>query len=132
MSWEDSIAQQVEQSLLGTGPQREWDRAMQSTAVVGELNETRVRLPGYVVPLEFDAENRVTEFFLVPYFGACIHVPPPPPNQIVYMTYPQGFDQKALWLPYWIEGTLTTETEINSIAVAAYSMRVDGIEVYDE
>ncbi|MGL4829805.1 MAG: DUF3299 domain-containing protein, partial [Vibrio sp.] len=48
-----------------------------------ELNGSRVKIPGFVIPLEGD-DQKVTEFLLVPYFGACIHVPPPPPNQIIY------------------------------------------------
>jgi len=51
--------------------------------VVNELNGKRVRVPGYVVPFDFNAESEYTEFLLVPYFGACLHTPPPPPNQII-------------------------------------------------
>ncbi len=47
-----------------------------------ELNGSTVKVPGFVIPLEGD-ENMVTEFLLVPYFGACIHVPPPPPDKII-------------------------------------------------
>src|SRR5690606_18432104 len=49
-----------------------------------KLNGVEVRIPGFMVPLE-DTETRVTEFLLVPYFGACIHTPPPPPNQMVHV-----------------------------------------------
>jgi hypothetical protein len=57
---------------------------------VGALDGTKVRIPGYIVPLEADDQGRLTEFFLVPFLGACIHVPPPPPNQIVYVKLPQA------------------------------------------
>ncbi|MEM6576141.1 MAG: DUF3299 domain-containing protein, partial [Pseudomonadota bacterium] len=50
-------------------------------ALVPELDKQKVKLPGFVVPLESDEVGMMSEFFLVPYFGACIHVPPPPPNQ---------------------------------------------------
>lgn len=53
--------------------------------VVKALDGKLVRLPGYIVPLEVSEEGRVTEFLLVPYFGACIHTPPPPANQIVHV-----------------------------------------------
>ncbi|MEM6423345.1 MAG: DUF3299 domain-containing protein, partial [Pseudomonadota bacterium] len=53
--------------------------------VVTEWNGRRIRLPGYMVPMAFDGTG-VTELLLVPYVGACIHVPPPPPNQIVLVT----------------------------------------------
>ena len=52
--------------------------------VVDTFDGKRVKIPGFVVPLEGTAEL-TTEFLLVPYFGACIHVPPPPSNQIVYV-----------------------------------------------
>ena len=50
--------------------------------IVEEYNGKQVKLPGFVVPLEYSDKGRVKEFLLVPYFGACIHYPPPPPNQI--------------------------------------------------
>ena len=65
-------------------------------AVRPELNGSTVKIPGFVIPLEGD-ENTVTEFLLVPYFGACIHVPPPPPNQIIYVKFPQGAPIQQLW-----------------------------------
>ncbi len=49
------------------------------------LEGATVRLPGFIVPLEAVKSGDVSEFLLVPYFGSCIHVPPPPPNQIVYV-----------------------------------------------
>jgi hypothetical protein len=55
-----------------------WD----SAPVRQDLQGTKVRLPGYVVPLEY-SQGAIREFLLVPYFGACIHSPPPPANQIV-------------------------------------------------
>jgi uncharacterized protein len=65
------------------------------------------RVPGYMVPLEDDLEE-VTEFLLVPYAGACIHVPPPPANQIVHVI--MAGNKKAqvrLWMdPVWVQGTL--------------------------
>jgi len=51
--------------------------------VVSDLNGEHIRIPGYVVPFDFNAEGKHTEFLLVPYFGACLHPPPPPPNQII-------------------------------------------------
>ena len=58
--------------------------------VVEALDGVQVKLPGYIVPLDMSEEGRVTEFLLVPYFGACIHVPPPPSNQIVHATSELG------------------------------------------
>jgi hypothetical protein len=62
------------------------------------------KLPGYIVPLEVSEEGRTTEFLLVPYYGACIHVPPPPSNQIVHIFSEMGVRVEDLYQPYWIEG----------------------------
>jgi imidazolonepropionase-like amidohydrolase len=67
-------------------------------------------MPGYALPLEYDGKN-VTEFLLVPWVGACIHTPPPPPNQIVYAKAAQPFPAKNRFAPVWIEGRLQIGTE---------------------
>jgi hypothetical protein len=68
------------------------------------LETRRVRLPGFIVPLE-DFQDRAKEFLLVPYFGACVHLPPPPPNQMIYVTMNRE-TTISWWNPVWIEGTL--------------------------
>jgi hypothetical protein len=92
----------------------------------GDVNEAldgqQVRLPGFVVPLELDEEGRVTEFFLVPYFGACIHVPPPPPNQMVYVIMDRGIDLGSMYSAYWISGTMATRRRDTSMGAAAYTL----------
>lgn len=92
----------------------------------GEINEAldgrEVRLPGFIVPLELDEEGRVTEFFLVPYFGACIHVPPPPPNQMVYVIMDQGISLDSMYSAYWISGTMATQQRESSLGAAAYTL----------
>ena len=65
-------------------------RAMTSTKTVAELDGLAVRIPGFIVPLDMDEEQRVTELFLVPYYGACLHMPPPPPNQMIYAKLERG------------------------------------------
>lgn len=98
--------------------------------VVEALNGQRVRLPGYIVPLEVSEEGRVTEFLLVPYFGACIHVPPPPSNQIVHVTSELGVKVDELYQPYWIEGLMQVKASISELADAGYQMEADQILVY--
>jgi hypothetical protein len=65
------------------------------------------RMPGYLLPLEVN-QDKVTEFLLVPYVGACIHVPPPPPNQIVHVKVlkKDGYRNNALFDPVWVTGTI--------------------------
>ena len=97
-----------------------------NTALIG----TNVKLPGFVVPLEMDANGLVREFFLVPYFGACIHVPPPPPNQIVYVKLEQGAKMGSIYEAQWITGTLRAETRSSRLGAAAYTLYATGMEAY--
>lgn len=109
---------------------QQWQQILTSAKVREEFNNTKVRVPGFIVPLEFDAEQNVTSFFLVPYFGACIHVPPPPPNQIIYMYGAKNLKADMIYSPFWITGTLKTETMTHDLGQAAYSMAVDSVEEY--
>jgi hypothetical protein len=99
--------------------------------VVKALDGQNVRLPGYIVPLEVSEEGRVIEFLLVPYFGACIHVPPPPSNQIVHVTSELGVKVEELYQPYWIEGPMQVKATTSELADAGYQMEADKILVYE-
>jgi hypothetical protein len=101
-----------------------------SVAVNAELNGARVSVPGYVVPLEMSADGSVRELFLVPYFGACIHVPPPPPNQIVYVRLRMGVSLKSIEDAVWITGTLHTASKQSVLGSAAYSLDGEKLEPY--
>lgn len=97
---------------------------------VPELDGERVRIPGYVVPFDFRPGRRLTEFLFVPYMGACIHTPPPPPNQIVFVRTEQPVRVKDIWAPYWIEGTLQTEKTESEIGDSAYALTLRRLEPY--
>ena len=116
----------------------EADKAMEafvtagkSAPVVPELDGQRVKIPGFVVPLDFEGTS-VSEFLLVPYFGACIHVPPPPANQIVYVKSKDAYPIDDIYDPVWITGTLSTQAFYNDTGDAGYSMQATGIEPYEE
>ncbi|MCH8499933.1 MAG: DUF3299 domain-containing protein [Marinobacter sp.] len=98
--------------------------------IVPEMDGVAARIPGFVVPLKVTGDMRIIEFFLVPYYGACIHVPPPPPNQIIHVTYAPGFTLEVLYDPFWIQGVLRTETLENDIARASYTLEAEKIERY--
>jgi hypothetical protein len=98
---------------------------------VAELNEKKIRIPGYTVPFEFGSNVAIKEFLLVPYFGACLHAPPPPPNQTIYVMTDEPIKLKDLAQAVWIEGTIYTQTQESELADAAYTIRVDKVEVYD-
>ncbi|MBE7376420.1 DUF3299 domain-containing protein [Pseudomonas lopnurensis] len=99
--------------------------------VVEALDGAQVKLPGYIVPLDLSEDGRVTEFLLVPYFGACIHVPPPPSNQIVHAISELGVRVDALYQPFWIEGPLKVEHASSELAEAGYRMEAQKIYVYE-
>jgi hypothetical protein len=80
-----------------------------------------------VVPLDFEATN-VKEFLLVPFVGACIHVPPPPPNQIVYVKAEKGLDIAGSFDPVAVTGVISTETAFTGLADAGYTITADEIE----
>ncbi len=98
---------------------------------VKELNEIKVRIPGYTVPFEYGADAEISEFLLVPYYGACLHAPPPPPNQTVFAMTDTPVKLKDLAQAVWIEGTLYTQTQESELADAAYTIKVDKVEIYE-
>jgi hypothetical protein len=96
--------------------------------VVESLDGKRVHIGGYVVPLTFEA-TRVKEFLLVPFVGACIHVPPPPANQIIYVKVEQGFDVKETFDPVWVTGTLKVTTTFTGLAETGYTLDAEKVEL---
>ena len=127
---------QQQRMLYGGGPIMEGSAADTMVQIgtfntVPELNQTRVRIPGYTVPFEFGKDAKVTEFLLVPYFGACIHAPPPPPNQTIFVLSEEPLKLRDLPQAVWIEGTMYTQTQSTDLADAAYTIKLDNIERYE-
>lgn len=97
-------------------PEVDWLLLAEMDPVTGEvpaelkkLDGERVKIPGFVVPLELDGAS-VNEFLLVPYFGACIHVPPPPANQMVHVKTTDGVQLgHKMQDPVWITGELSIQ-----------------------
>lgn len=107
-------------------------QALASAEVVPAMNGARIRIPGFIVPLAFDDRQRVIEFFLVPYFGACLHLPPPPPNQIIYVNFEPGIALDSIYDPFWVKGVLETRPMNNDLADAAYRLVAQSVLVYRE
>ena len=104
-----------------------WDNAPTN----GKLDGKAVRLPGYVVPLD-EVNGQIKEFLLVPYFGACIHTPPPPANQIIYVKAdkpPKGFRSMDT---VWVSGTLKTLRSDSYMGASGYRMDAVVVERYLE
>jgi len=100
--------------------------------VVEGLDGRDVRIPGFVVPLEIDAKS-VSEFLLVPYFGACIHVPPPPANQTVLVTTADGQPyQGGLFDTVWVEGRMRVTPFSNELGDAGYHVEDARVSIYEE
>ncbi len=117
----------AEASELYAEMQKEFNNAPINEEIAGKM----VKLPGFIAPLEYDGDL-ITEFLLVPYFGACIHTPPPPVNQTVLVkTAPgQGIKSEDSYEPIWIKGTLTAEGAVTSLAQSGYYMEEAFIEAY--
>ena len=128
-SLEDQINSQL-QGAMSSDDSR-YQQALSSAQIKPEFNNKKVKIPAFIVPLEYDEKQHVTEFFLVPYFGACIHVPPPP-NQIIFADYEKGMSLETLYDAFWVSGTLQTSLTENDTATSAYSITVDSIELYTE
>lgn len=95
-----------------------------------EMNGARVRIPGFIVPLEHKGDQ-VTEFLLVPYFGACIHSPPPPSNQVIHVMPSRPLDKRFRTMDaVWVNGTLQVDRSKTDMGDAAYRMKVERVEPY--
>jgi hypothetical protein len=99
---------------------------------VAALDGRKVRLTGYVVPLETDGSGGMTEFFFVPYYGACIHVPPPPPNMLVHVHLARAVPTPQIWDPFWLRGVLRIHAERNAVAASAYAMEPAELVKYSD
>lgn len=130
-SEEDRLSSQFQTPQAGTGDDR-YQQALKSTRIMPEFDNQKIRIPGFIVPLEFSKDQKVTHFFLVPYFGACIHVPPPPPNQIIYAVYERGITVTHLHEAFWLTGILKTTLTENDVATSTYTLNVAEITPYTE
>ena len=132
-SMEDQIASTMQSAMMGNNEDGgAYEAALVSTSIIESADGDKVRIPGFVVPVEYRDEQVIKSFFLVPYFGACLHMPPPPPNQIIYVETEQGIIIDGLYDAVWVSGTLATELFEDQIATSAYTMKMSHIELYYE
>lgn len=99
-----------------------WDQA----PAVPAMDKTRVRIPGFVVPLEGEG-GALREFLLVPYFGACIHTPPPPANQVIHVILASPVQGFRTMDAVWLSGQLRIAASDTEMGAASYQM--DGMRV---
>ena len=101
------------------------------------LDGQTVRIPGYILPLEFSGKA-VTEFLLVPYVGACIHTPPPPPNQIVHVKSDKPITNVTVFSAVWVTGRLAAVSMKKTLSLVdgasdinvGYSLQAKEVEIY--
>jgi hypothetical protein len=102
-----------------------WDSAPTVASMAGRS----VRLPGYLVPLD-QAKDGLREFLLVPYFGACIHTPPPPANQIVHVRSQTPVKGLRSMDAVWVSGTLQIDSTKTDMGVSGYAMIAHQVQAY--
>ena len=101
-----------------------------TTSVNPDLDQALVRLPGFIVPIGEPKDGLVREFYLVPYIGEDIHVPPPPSNQMVYVRSTAGIATDAVHEAYWVTGKMRVETRTTPLGTSAYSLVANNVEQY--
>jgi len=102
-----------------------WDEAPVNDKLAGRA----VRIPGYIVPLE-QGKSGIKEFLLVPYFGACIHTPPPPANQIIHVKAAKPATGVQSMSAVWVEGTLGVQRGNSSMGVSGYTLAASKVEKF--
>ncbi|MGR5166306.1 DUF3299 domain-containing protein [Vibrio astriarenae] len=140
---DEALAQLKEQGIdaeQALQARQDYMQEMQASAraVNTEFDGKTVRVPGFVVPISFNEEMLATELLLVPVAGACIHMPPPPANQIVRISYPQGFKVQNVQYPVWVEGDFHSNVVTEEVYLVdgksnlsmGYEMTANTIEDY--
>lgn len=137
ITWKDLIPPGVAYgAIIGNGARDEvndtWKPVFDenATRLNTALDGERIRLPGFTIPLDMGAAG-MTRFVLVPYVGACIHVPPPPPNQLVFVTTEAPWPGDGLWDPVWVSGLLRARLQSTEVAMIGYEIAAERIEKYE-
>ena len=136
ITWDDLIPPGVPYAeIIGEG---EMDQINDTWRPIYDANATKlnpllngafIKMPGFIIPIEASTKG-VTSFVLVPYVGACIHTPPPPPNQLVFVTTGTPWPADDLWDPVWVTGRMSHETQTTEIAEAGYTLAAEEMEIY--
>lgn len=120
--WIDESASEAHPGQEGSFTSDMAERQIKGFAAISDFDNQRVKLAGYFVPLEQDDSGQITDILFVPYFGACIHVPPPPANQIIYAKLRVPQSDVNMFEAYWLEGVLLAKTNQSELAEAGYTM----------
>lgn len=134
--WEDLLPPGLPYSeIIGEG---ELDELNDTWRPIFDENATKlnpkydgayIKMPGFIIPIELSTKG-VTSFVLVPYLGACIHTPPPPSNQLVFVTTKTPWPSDDLWDAVWVTGQIKHELQSTEVADTGYVLEADAMEVY--
>ena len=137
ITWDDLLPAGVPYSeIIGEGELDEvndtWNPIYDENAT--KLNESLdgsyIKMPGFIIPFDIGVKG-VTEFMLVPYTGACIHMPPPPANQLVMVNAKTPWPSDDLWNPVWVIGMMRMQLQTTDLGQTGYAIVADQMEVYE-
>ena len=137
ITWDDLLPVGVPYSeIIGEGELDEvndtWNPIYDENAT--KLNESLdgsyIKMPGFIIPFDIGVKG-VTEFMLVPYTGACIHMPPPPANQLVMVNAKTPWPSDDLWNPFWVIGMMRMQLQTTDFGQTGYAIVADQMEVYE-
>lgn len=135
LDWSDllpdgqTLAKPMENNLIQHSQDSLTVQQPKSKGVRTDWNGQIIRLPGFIVPIEYSGTS-VTAFILVPFVGACIHVPPPPANQLVFVTTPKPYPSAGLHEPVNVTGMFGTAAQSTQLADISYALSADSITPY--
>jgi hypothetical protein len=135
LDWRDLLPaddQSLPGSLAGLLPHDESSLAARqpmSTGMRTDWNGQIVRLSGFIVPIDYKGTG-VTAFILVPYVGACVHVPPPPANQLVFVTTGTPYESAGLFEAVTVTGMFGTASTSTQLAEIGYALSAEDIRPY--
>ncbi len=98
-----------------------------AVAYRNDLDQKEVKLSGFILPLKFEG-TKVTQFLLVPFVGACVHVPPPPANQLVIVDVPKGYATTVLWEPVSVTGVPSVSGISTELAQVGYALKAGQVD----
>ena len=134
--WDDLIPQGVPYSeIIGEGEMDELNDYWRpiydanATKLNPALNDAYIKIPGFIIPIDLSTAG-VTKFVLVPYVGACIHTPPPPPNQLIFVSTLVPWSSDDLWEAVWVTGNMRHGIQTTELGETGYVLTADKIEVY--
>ncbi len=136
ITWDDLIPPGVPYSeIIGEG-EMDWHNDIwrpifdaNATKLNPALDGAYIKMPGFIIPIELSTDG-VTSFVLVPYVGACLHTPPPPPNQLVFVTTRTPWPSQDLWEAVWVTGQMQHEIQTTDVAETGYTLNAEQMEVY--